>query len=242
MELVCVQDFEEEAFRVLDKNALEYFMAGADDEITLKQNTRSYERYSNSNLDQERTRLEVMCRWSIYRLLILPRVLRDVAVRNLSVQVFGKPVSVPIGVSPAAFQKMSHADGELGNAKAAAAMGSIFCLSYFATTSLEEIATAIPHGRKWLQTYVHKDRSITKQLIRRAEAAGFEAIVFTVDCQAVGKRRADRRRPLVFPSHLSPGNATKEEVEIASGSGGIAALHKLMDFGTTWEIFKFFKR
>lgn len=75
-------------------------------------------------------------------------------------------------------------------------------LSVFATTSYEELAAVSPGARKWLQFYMHKDRSLTLGLLERAEKAGFEAMVFTVDAQYVGNRRVSVRNPVQFPNHL----------------------------------------
>jgi len=78
-------------------------------------------------------------------------------------------------------QQMAHPDGEKATARAAAAIGTLMCLSSWSTVCLEEVAAAAPDGPKWFQLYVYKDREVTLDLIKRAEAAGYTALAVTVD-------------------------------------------------------------
>jgi (S)-2-hydroxy-acid oxidase len=103
-------------------------------------------------------------------------------------------------------QMLAHPDGEIANARAAAAMNTIYILSTRSTSSLEEVAPACPNSRKWFQLYVYKDREHSENMIRRAEAAGFEALVFTVDCPLCGRRRNNLRTKPFVPSHMRLGN------------------------------------
>ncbi|KAF5296283.1 hypothetical protein FQR65_LT10279 [Abscondita terminalis] len=135
-------------------------------------------------------------------LRIRPRVLRDVADRDLSVSILGEKVPIPIGIAPTSKQKMAHPDGECATAKAAQEKGTIFILSTFSNTSIEEIAKTAPSAIKWLQLYVCKDREFSKQLIQRAENAGFKAIVITVDAQVPAIRYDNIRNNYSMPSHL----------------------------------------
>src|SRR5205814_1240363 len=98
----------------------------------------------------------------------------------------------------AATQKMAHPQGELGAATAATAAGVVYCLSTLSTTSLEEVATA--QGVRWFQLYVFKDRGITTELVDRAEAAGYQAIVLTVDTPILGRRERDFRNAFGMPA------------------------------------------
>src|ERR671913_386105 len=103
-----------------------------------------------------------------------PRVLVPVGRRDQSVTLFGRTLPSPLVVAPVAFQKMAHPDGELATARACALAGVVFVASTVATTSLEETAVA-GSGPKWFQLYVFKDRGVTRSLVERAEAAGYEA-------------------------------------------------------------------
>jgi len=215
---VCIEDFEKLAHEMLDQNALDYYKSGADSEETLRENKKAFNRW-----------------------IIRPRMLRDVSTRNLTKIVLGKPVAYPLGVSPTAMQKLAHEDGECGNARAAAAMNTIFILSTISTTALEDVAAAAPNGRRWFQLYVYNDREVSKALIRRAEACGFEALVLTVDAPRFGKRRANIRNKFVLPRHLSMANfeeGTEKSDGMAESRGGSALndyVDQLMDQSLTWE-------
>jgi (S)-2-hydroxy-acid oxidase len=118
----------------------------------------------------------------------------------------GLSVSSPIAVAPSAMQRMAHPDGELATVRACQKTGSIFVLSTISTTSIEDVAAAAPNAIKWFQLYVHKDRGLTESLVQRAEAAGFKALVLTVDTPALGTRLADRVNRFELPAHLKLAN------------------------------------
>lgn len=93
-----------------------------------------------------------------YRLRIRPRCLRDVSNLETTCEVLGQPLQWPLGLAPVAMQKMAHADGEVGSARAAGLAGSVFILSTLSTSSIEELAEHAPDTCKWFQLYIHKDR------------------------------------------------------------------------------------
>lgn len=180
MALVSVSDFERRAHEIIPANALGYYKSGAGDEFTL-------------NLNRE----------YFNKLRIRPKCLRNVANRDLRPgEVLGLRPSLPLGISPTAMQRMAHPEGELANVRAAENEGTIFILSTIATSSIEEVAEAAPNAMKWFQLYIYTDRSVTENLIRRAENCGFKAIVLTVDTPLFGLRRADMRNNFHLPSHL----------------------------------------
>lgn len=176
--LLTVDDWEKAARRKLPRAAYDYYRSGADDERTLRRNERAYRR------------------WVIWY-----RVLRDVAQRSLRTTVLGQEVASPILVAPTAYHRMAHEGGELATARAAAARGTILVASTLATTRLEDVAeaTAAP---KWFQLYVHKDRGFTRDLVQRAETAGYDAIVLTVDTPLLGRRRRDERGGFCLPEGM----------------------------------------
>ena len=106
-------------------------------------------------------------------------------------------------VAPMAFQGLAHPDGEKAMARGAAAAGTVMCLSTLATVSLEEAAEAAPGGARWFQLYWGPDRSKVKGLVERAVAAGYRAIVVTVDLPEVGRRERDLRTGFETPASLS---------------------------------------
>lgn len=135
-------------------------------------------------------------------LRIRPRVLIDVSCREMRCNVLGIDMDMPIAIAPTAMQKMAHGEGELATARAAKQFNTIYTLSTLSTSSIEEVAQAAPDTTKFFQLYIYKDRELTKNLVRRAEKAGFKALVLTVDAPIFGPRRSDIRNKFQLPSHL----------------------------------------
>ncbi|XP_065369384.1 uncharacterized protein Hao [Calliphora vicina] len=215
---VCVTDFEERAHQTIEKKALDYYRSGAGEQFSL-------------NLNREAFR----------RLRIRPRCLRDVSQVDTSCRILGCDLKWPVGIAPTAMQKMAHSDGEGGNAKAAGEMGSIFILSTLATMSIEEVAQAAPFTNKWFQLYVYKDRSLTEQLVRRAEKCNYKAIVLTVDAPIFGQRWSDVRNNFSLPSHLRLANfqtqsSQSDGVQSEEGTSGINEyVSSQFDATLTWK-------
>ena len=115
-------------------------------------------------------------------------MLVDVSLTSPETVVLGRAAALPIGVAPAALHGLAHPDGELATARAAAAAGAINVVSTVASRSIEEIAAAVPDARRWFQLYVQKDWGVTRALVERAAAAGYEALVLTVDVSVLGYR------------------------------------------------------
>lgn len=182
--LLTVDDFERAAEAVLPRMAWDYYRSGADDERTLRRNRRAFRR------------------WEIWY-----RVLVDVAQRSLGTSLLGAELTSPIAIAPTAYHRLATPDGELATARAAGAKGTLYVVSTLATTRLEEVAAAAS-GPKWFQLYVHKDRAFTRSLVERAEAAGYRAIVLTVDAPLLGRRLADERNGFTLPAGLSMANLT----------------------------------
>jgi 4-hydroxymandelate oxidase len=122
---------------------------------------------------------------------------------------------MPLLLAPTAVHRLVHRDGEMATAEAAAAAGTVFCLSTLASQSIEEVGAASP-GPRWFQLYVYRDRGITRELVGRAEAAGFEAILLTVDTPVLGRRERDERNAFALPADLSYANLRGKPEELAS--------------------------
>jgi isopentenyl diphosphate isomerase/L-lactate dehydrogenase-like FMN-dependent dehydrogenase len=176
---VNVWDYERLAAERLDANAHAYFAGGAGDEITLRENVAAF----------QRRRLR-------------PRVLVDVSAVNTATTVLGTDVSMPVLIAPLAFQRMAHPDGELATARAAAAAGTIMCLSTAATRSPSEILAGCEAGARWFQVYVFANRGLTERLIAEAIECSFEALVLTVDTPFLGRRERDLRVDFRLPEEL----------------------------------------
>ncbi|XP_045472724.1 hydroxyacid oxidase 1-like [Harmonia axyridis] len=220
--LASVDDFEKHAYSVLPKNALDYYRSGAGAQTTLADNKRAFSRYK-----------------------LRPRILRDVSRRDLSTTVLGEKVAIPFGIAPTAMQRMANPEGELANVRAAQAMGTVYILSTLATSSIEEVAQAAPDCTKWFQLYIFKDRSVTRDLVSRAERAGFKALVLTVDAPVFGIRQADVRNGFNLPAHLRLANFTGASLnkfdDKADGSKLTAYVASLFDATLNWDDIKWLK-
>eukprot|EP00250_Pteridium_aquilinum_P024384 c29002_g1_i1 orf=3-539(-) len=173
--VVNVSEYEALAKEKLPKMVFDYYASGADDQYTLKENRSAFE-----------------------KIWFRPRILVDVTKVDLTTTVLGFKISMPIMVAPTAMQKMAHPEGELATARAVSSAGTIMTLSSWATSSVEEVASTGP-GIRFLQLYVYKDRNVVAQLVRRAERAGFKAVVLTVDTPLLGHREADIRNRFALP-------------------------------------------
>jgi len=132
-----------------------------------------------------------------------PHVLRDVSVVDTSISVFGQKSALPFVFSPTGFTRMMHYHGEPAVAKVAAEFGIPYTLSTLGTTSIEDLAAAAPDTRKWFQLYLWRDKATRFDLVERAAAAGFEAIMLTVDTVVGGMRVRDVENGLTIPPQLT---------------------------------------
>ena len=182
---VTLADHEQRARQCLDDNAWAYFSGGAADEITLHANRSAWD-----------------------ALPLWPRVLRPLAGGHTRTTLLGRSLAHPILLAPVAFQRLAHADGEVAMAYAAAALGAGVVLSTQASMSLESVAqAALPdpgRGPLWFQLYLQHDREFTRALVHRAEAAGYEALVLTVDAPTSGARDRERRAGFKLPAGITP--------------------------------------
>ena len=180
MDPVCVADFERLAEERLDPGAFGYYAGGAGDELALVGNVEAWR-----------------------RLRLRPRVLVDVSDVSTATTVLGTPVSLPLLVAPTAIQRLAHPEGEPGMARAAAAAGTVMCLSTLATASPAEVAASAPEGARWFQLYVFRDRGVTASFVDEAAAHGYGAIVLTVDAPRLGRRERDVRTGFRVPAEIT---------------------------------------
>jgi L-lactate dehydrogenase (cytochrome) len=173
-----VSDLRSAARRRLPRGCFGYIDGGAEDELSLRRNVAAYRRAE-----------------------FRPRVLRDVSGVDISTTLLGRPLPLPLVVAPIGFTRVASPGGELDVARAAARHGVPFTLSTLATRSIEEVA-AVSAGPKWLQVYVWRDRGLVKDMLARAERAGFEAICITVDTAVLGRRERDVRNGFTLPPRL----------------------------------------
>jgi 4-hydroxymandelate oxidase len=180
--LQTLADYRRAARARLPQMAWDYFRSGADGGETLRENRRAYRR------------------WQFW-----PRMLVDVSTRDLGTEILGARLSMPIAIAPTAYQRLAHPDGEVAMARAAAGAGTLLCAATLATTTLEDVAAAAS-GPCWFQLYVHRDRGLVRELIERAQKAGYGALVITVDTPVLGRRLADERNGFRLPPSLRMAN------------------------------------
>jgi 4-hydroxymandelate oxidase len=196
--LLNVADYARAARAKLPKDVFDYYEGGALDEITLGENSGGWE-----------------------KLKLYYRVLAGVGPRDMSTTVLGQRISMPIMVAPTAFHKLACKQGEIAMARAAKAAGTLFILSSLSNTAMESVFAAGGSPR-WFQLYIYKDRQITLELVKRAEGAGAEAIVLTVDAPGLGTRHRDTRNNFRLSDGLSVENLApvgKGDFPEVKGSG-----------------------
>jgi L-lactate dehydrogenase (cytochrome) len=134
-----------------------------------------------------------------------PDVLRPAESVDTSCEILGGRSALPFGIAPTGFTRLMQTEGEIAGASAAGAAGIPFTLSTLGTTSIEDVKAANPSGRNWFQLYVMRDREISYGLVRRAAAAGFDTLQFTVDTPVAGARLRDKRNGFSIPPQLTAG-------------------------------------
>jgi 4-hydroxymandelate oxidase len=165
--LVDLADYEAAARAALEAYAWEYLARGSGAGTTREQNVAAWQRW-----------------------VLLPHVLRDMSEVDLSTTVLGTRVTTPILVAPTAMHRFFTEHGELATAGAATEVGTVYVVSMAATTSVEDVAAHAPDGRHWAQMYMLRDRGRTRALAERVGAAGYRAIMASVDGAAVGRGTA----------------------------------------------------
>jgi isopentenyl diphosphate isomerase/L-lactate dehydrogenase-like FMN-dependent dehydrogenase len=209
-ELISVADFERVAAERLDAGTAGYFFGGAGDEITLRENVAAWRRWR-----------------------LRPRALAGLGEWSARCELLGGEMSAPILVAPVAYQRLVDPEGELAMARAAAAAGTVMCLSTLATARPAEVAAAAPDGRRWFQLYCFREERVTDALIEEAIENGFEAIVITVDAPRAGNRERDHRTGFKIPEEVGV-----PSVQAALGSARAVTIQEtfdLMDPALGWR-------
>ncbi len=175
MEPLNVFEYAKLAQERMEPAYWEYYYGGSDDEVTLRASRVAYE-----------------------RIRLRPRVLVDVSNCDTRTNVLGTPVGMPILVAPMALHCLAHPEGECATAQGAGMAGTLMIASTTATRNIEEIAEAAT-GPLWFQLYIYPSLEVAAKLVRRAEAAGYRAIVLTVDLPRLGRREKDIRNNVTIP-------------------------------------------
>ena len=168
-------DFRKLAKKKLPAPIFHYIDGGADDEVTLNRNTEAF-----NDCD------------------LVPNILNSVGEPDLSTTVFGRKISMPLFLSPTAMQSLYDPEGDKASARAAEKFDTIYSMSTMASFSIEEVAN-VSSGPKLFQLYIHKDKSITDDLIERCSRANFDGMCITVDTLVAGNRERDHRTGFTTP-------------------------------------------
>jgi isopentenyl diphosphate isomerase/L-lactate dehydrogenase-like FMN-dependent dehydrogenase len=174
-EAYCVVARRELARRALPRAVFDFADGGAEDETTLRRNGRAFADYA-----------------------LVPRPLNGAGTRDLSVELFGGRLSMPLLIGPTGLSGLFWPGGEIAAARAAAAAGTAFCLSHASVCTIEDLA-ATGVAPRWMQIFVYRDRGFTREFVERAEAAGYRALVLTIDNQLLGNRERDLRNGFTIP-------------------------------------------
>ncbi len=177
-----IADLRRLAQRRLPRALFDFYDGGAEDETTLRANRAAFEAVA-----------------------LRPRVLVDVSQVDTRTTVLGAPSALPLAIAPTGVPGFGWPGADIAIAQAAAAAGIPYALSSSGTTSIEGLAQAAP-GRLWFQAYVLRDQAYFEQMISRAEAAGYEALMITVDLPVGGKRERDVRNHFAIPFRFTPRN------------------------------------
>ncbi len=208
--VVEIGEFERIAHDLMRPAAYDYVAGGAWDELSVAENLAAWRRR-----------------------VLRPRVLVDVSNVDTATTLLGGRTAMPLAVAPMAAHDLAHVEGELATARAAAGARVPFTLSTMSSRSIEDVAAAAPGGSLWFQLYTQPDPAVSRSLVQRAEAAGYRAIVLTVDLPVLGYRGRDRRNrfdlsiPLGnFPNGRPSGDATES---------GYDALGQQRHLGLAWN-------
>ncbi len=207
-ELISLADYERAAESRMDPGALGYGAGGATDEITLADNPEAWR-----------------------RLALRPRMLVGVGTRDPGITLLGVRRPHPLLTAPVAFQRLAHPEGEIATARAAAATGTIMCLSTLATTGVAQLAQEVPEASRWFQLYVFSDRGVSRELVAQAADHGYEALVVTVDLPVFGRRERDLRTGVQSAAKL----VQSAQAAGATGAMTPADFAELVDPDLTWS-------
>lgn len=214
--VVNLADFEAPARARLSEPAWAYLSGGAADELTLKENRAAWD-----------------------RILLHPRVLRNLSGGHTRVRLLGREIQHPILLAPIAYQRLFHAEGELAMAHAAAAQGAGVVLSAQASVEMEQVARAFADepgsGPLWFQLYWRDDKDFMRALLRRVEQAGYQALVLTVDAPVHGARDRERRAGFKLPDHIRAVNLGGRKKALDLQPGQSALFDGLMPRAATWN-------
>jgi 4-hydroxymandelate oxidase len=211
--IFSLDEFEAFARERMDPAGFDYVAGGAWDEVSLRESVEAWRRKR-----------------------LIPRVLNDVRSVDTAGSFLGRPATIPVAMAPMAVQQLAHPDGEVAAARGAASAGIPFTLSTASSRSIEEVAEAAPDGDRWFQLYLIESLEYSRGLVERAAAAGYGAIVLTVDLPIVGYRPRDLRSDFVFPAqpHVDPAKRVR--------AARYGAIEDQLELGLSWDLVREVRR
>ncbi|MCK9540838.1 MAG: alpha-hydroxy-acid oxidizing protein [Novosphingobium sp.] len=210
-QIAALADYELYARERLPEGVWAYLNGGAGDEWTMRENVAAFA-----------------------RLPLRSRVLRDMRGATTRTSLLGMDMAAPILLAPTAFQNLAHPDGELATVLAAGALETCMVVSTQASHSLEDIA-ARAHGPLWFQLYIQPDRGFTRELVSRAEAAGYRALVVTVDAPVNGIRNREQRSGFAMPPGIEAVNLKGMMPSPPPPPGALLFGTPLLDSAPGWD-------
>jgi isopentenyl diphosphate isomerase/L-lactate dehydrogenase-like FMN-dependent dehydrogenase len=165
---IALAQLEKKAAEILPPQAYDYIAGGASGERTMHANLAAFERWQ-----------------------IVPRMLRDVSQRDLSIELLGHTLPAPVLLGPIGAQGIIHPESDLASGRAAASLGIPFILSTLSSRTMEDVAQVMGNAPRWFQLYWGKDHELTSSLLRRAKRSGYSALVVTLDTNLLGWRERD---------------------------------------------------
>lgn len=205
--IFSLDEFEPLARERMDPAGFDYVAGGSWDEISLRESVEAWR-----------------------RMRFIPRVLTDVKSVSAASSFLGRSSAIPVAMAPMAVQSLAHPDGEVEAVRGAAAAGIPYTLSTTSSRTIEDVAAAAPDSERWFQLYLIGSPAHSRSLVERATAAGYRAIMLTVDLPVVGYRPRDLRSDFAFPALAHADDAS---VESGSRYGPIADQHEL---GMGWHL------
>lgn len=205
LKIASLEDLEDQASKVIPEGAFAFISQGADNQVTLRDNRKA-----------------------LQRIRLLPRYLSKQPAPDLTMEILGHKLSMPIITAPMGAHGLAHTSGELGSAKGTGDAGTLFTASTAANETIEDMAAATT-GPKWFQLYLHDERNLSLDLLKRAKAAGYSAIVFTIDAFAPGASDETVRLGFSFPQSLPLVNSGGSRFKSSLGWDDLEFIQKNSD-------------
>jgi len=194
-DIVNLDELEQQARQQLDQATYDFVAGGAGAELTLRANREAFQ-----------------------KITIMPRVLTGIKQVDTSIELLGQRLSMPIYVTPMANHGVVNSLAEVGSAHGAKKAGALFVAPTGSTKTMEEVAASIKDSPRWFQLYFNKDPEVNRDLLQRADKAGYSAIVLTVDLPVLGIRDRNVRNTFTLPKDLNRPNITSERYVAATRS------------------------